>query len=102
MKIQIKNNNGIIVDAYTESINDLSMSLIINTSKRYAFPDSHSCSKGEYGFEFFNDDDSDFDQVLLLAETEKEEKELSRLVFELHSKQQLWFLFLDKSVYQED
>lgn len=110
MKLEIENSANTIYNAYFE-ITKNSMSVFINTNKRwiepdsfgsgpYGFPTNDYLIPYEYTFEFYNEEKDVYDVVRLIAENDEEYKILLRPHFVLHEKDQLWYLFPKKSVYK--
>jgi hypothetical protein len=108
MKLIVNNPHGIVTSAFFKEA-ELSFSLYINTKERKRYPDCYgsNCHGGKSNsFEltyFKNPDDNsiDSDEVILIAESEKDEMFLSCLHFELMSKDQLWIIFLPSEVYEK-
>ncbi len=104
MKLIVENPNGIVESANYSRDSEGCSSLIINTRNKGVLPDAEMGCSDEQSFIFYaSADDAKFanDKVLLQAETEEEKAIIRRLSFSLHSKDQLWYVFLDRSVYMK-
>ena len=105
MKVVISNKYGLIESAFSEE-NDACLSLYINTTERWVEPSYTVHGYGEIEYVFYvdydNDDDDRRDSVTFIAEDDIEAESMQRISFECHEKEQLWFLFLDRSVYAND
>lgn len=120
MKLVVKNPNKIITDAFIHVPSKLATCVFINSASRFnsekwVRPDT-VCSgvnddrMVEIEYEFFMpgisaDDfnvETDIDTVTVTAENENDNIVLRRLVFELHSKGQLWYMYCDDTVYDEN
>jgi len=98
MKININDKNGVIDSAFIDEAG-LSFGVFINTKYKGVKPYCTSSGEGRYTWYFHSDNESCLEDIVTLsAETEEDNNILDRLVFELHNKNQLWFLFLDNSV----
>lgn len=113
MKVEVKNPNGIVVSAHVHVPTRLATSLLINTTERWVRPDSRGGTRGggemdQDEFAFWpadwetRGDDWQEDVVTLIAENDEDCSVLRRLAFELHDKDQLWFMYCDDSVYTEE
>jgi len=91
MKVTIEDEHDVISGAFAIE-NEHSLSLFINTQKRYTQPDAsvHGCGAIEYWFDV---DEDTVSKVILSAENNEEKEKLSRISFDCHEKDQLWFLF---------
>ena len=104
MQIEITNPNGIITSAFFECSNNKCFSVIINTKNKYITSD---CAITSYisntllykGFSFTNENSLEEDIVKLIPDSLEDQNILKRLVFLLHEKDQLWYVFLDASLY---
>jgi hypothetical protein len=99
MKLEIENPNRIVESAfYTE--NSYSFSLFINTFERWVKYDTQGSDENSIEFYYHNDENEEQpDIVRVVFETDAEKEIISRLNFELHSKEQLWILFPVEDVY---
>ena len=115
MKLEVKNPNNIVRDAFIDVPTPLATSLFINTAEQCVRPNATGGLRGgdtmdEEEFQFYPEGwetkkkigDWEYDSVTLTAETKDECQVLRRLAFELHSKRQLWFMYCDESVYTEE
>jgi len=100
MKITVENPNDFVEKAWFE-VNNLSLSLFINTTERWLEYDSEGADGENVMFFYYPQDDLTMpDIVKLTAESQEEKKMISRLHFNLHSKNQLWILFPHEKVYE--
>ena len=119
MKVDVKNPNGIITNAFIVVPSKLATCLFINSASKFnsekwvrsdgvcSGPNDDRMEEIEYEFYMLGilDDDfvpeTDMDTVTITAENEAENKVLMRLAFELHTKGQLWYMYCDESVYSK-
>ena len=100
MIINIETKNGIVSSAFFEQ-KKLSLSVFINTVKRWVTPDYSEHTGNSIKFGFIVDDDENFfeDYVELVAETEVDKKQIGFIHFLCHDKDQLWYLLADEAIY---
>jgi len=99
MKIKTQNKNGIVDNAFMR-YGKQSFSLFINTTHRNVEPCYRHSEKNKMEFVFYCEGGETFDSVAIIAENEKDNEILNYLVFNLHCKDQLWFLFLHDEIYE--
>lgn len=99
MRLETVINSGMIESA-SWSQTKYALSLIINTRDKNVWPDM-IIQDEKLTFYFYSSTTSRPDYVRLVPEDDKEKEILGRIMFCLHDKDQLWYLFCDKSVYCE-
>ena len=110
MKVIVKKLNGIIDSAFVKNNNELSFSLFINTVERRVSHDSvtsgHEIVDNEPGsyqitYLYYLNDGDEFDEVTFESENDAEINMMREyLAFEMHCKDQVWFLYVNEKVYK--